>query len=61
MNGYKSVYNDIACGQVSTQIHEVGHNLNLNHSGKGSEEYGDKSCMMGYSYDEDDIPYMCFK
>eukprot|EP00526_Cylindrotheca_closterium_P008237 CAMPEP_0113609012 /NCGR_PEP_ID=MMETSP0017_2-20120614/4244_1 /TAXON_ID=2856 /ORGANISM="Cylindrotheca closterium" /LENGTH=819 /DNA_ID=CAMNT_0000517761 /DNA_START=189 /DNA_END=2648 /DNA_ORIENTATION=+ /assembly_acc=CAM_ASM_000147 len=60
MNGYRSVYNDDACRQVSTQIHEIGHNLNLNHSGRGTSEYGDKSCMMGYSYDEDDIPYMCF-
>ncbi|CAJ1961535.1 unnamed protein product [Cylindrotheca closterium] len=60
MNGYRSVYNDVACQQVSTQLHEIGHNLNLNHSGRGNSEYGDKSCMMGFSYDKDDIPYMCF-
>ena len=56
-----SVYNDEACNQVSTQVHELGHNLNLAHSGMGSDEYGDKSGMMGYSYEYDDLPYMCFK
>mmetsp|Transcript_20276 Transcript_20276/g.49715 ORF Transcript_20276/g.49715 Transcript_20276/m.49715 type:complete len:820 (-) Transcript_20276:44-2503(-) len=60
MDGYKSIYNDAACNQVSTQLHEVGHNLNLAHSGFGGDEYADKSGMMGYSYEQDDLPYMCF-
>lgn len=52
MNGYRSVYNDSACRQVSTQVHEVGHNLNLNHSGQGNSEYGDKSCMVSYRHND---------
>lgn len=34
--------------------------MNLKHSGEGSDEYDDKSGMMGYSYSGDDIPVMCF-
>jgi hypothetical protein len=56
-----SVYNDYWCNSVSAQMHEVGHNLGLLHSGKkGGVEYADTSGMMGYSYNYDDIPAMCF-
>merc|ERR1712151_1158126 len=44
----------------SAQMHEVGHNMNFRHSGDSSVEYGDKSCLMGYSYFYDDYPAMCF-
>ena len=60
VNGYTSYYNDPWCQRVSTQMHEVGHNMNLGHSGKGSDPYGDKSTMMGYSYPIDDGPIICF-
>ena len=39
----------------------IRHNLNMAHSGMGSDEYADKSGMMGYSFELDDLPYMCFK
>ena len=41
-------------------MHEVGHNLGLAHSNEGGGEYEDQSGMMGYSYDCDDCPKMCF-
>jgi len=41
-------------------MHEVGHNLGLGHSNEGETAYGDQSALMGYSYDSDDGPKMCF-
>ena len=41
-------------------MHEIGHNLNLNHSSDSLDVYGDQSCLMGYSYSDDDSPAMCF-
>eukprot|EP00526_Cylindrotheca_closterium_P005627 CAMPEP_0113612982 /NCGR_PEP_ID=MMETSP0017_2-20120614/6398_1 /TAXON_ID=2856 /ORGANISM="Cylindrotheca closterium" /LENGTH=579 /DNA_ID=CAMNT_0000522069 /DNA_START=28 /DNA_END=1764 /DNA_ORIENTATION=+ /assembly_acc=CAM_ASM_000147 len=60
MNGVLSVYNNELCTSVSTQMHEVGHNLNLGHSGMGSDEYGDQTGVMGYSYKSSETPKMCF-
>ena len=60
MNSWMSVYKDSWCNYVSAQLHEVGHNLNFGHAGEGSEEYGDQSGMMGYSYSQNDTPVMCF-
>jgi len=56
-----SVYNDDWCNSVSAQMHEVGHNLGLLHSGiRREREYSDTTGMMGFSYNYDDIPSMCF-
>eukprot|EP00980_Cylindrotheca_fusiformis_P025019 scaffold12924_cov107-Cylindrotheca_fusiformis.AAC.1 len=60
MNRGLSVYNDDLCTSVSSQMHEVGHNLNLGHSSQGNEKYGDQSGMMGYSYRASESPKMCF-
>ena len=60
MNSYASVYNDIWCTRVSAQMHELGHNIGLAHSGMGTDPYGDRSGMMGYSYKSNDAPEMCF-
>mmetsp|Transcript_17060 Transcript_17060/g.25378 ORF Transcript_17060/g.25378 Transcript_17060/m.25378 type:complete len:617 (-) Transcript_17060:192-2042(-) len=59
-NWYLSIYNDEWCNYVSGQMHEIGHNLNLAHSGEGTLAYGDQTGMMGYSYSSDDGPEMCF-
>lgn len=59
INSYISVYNNQWCSMVSAQMHEIGHNLGLAHSGETSS-YDDQSGLMGYSYSSDDSPIMCF-
>lgn len=66
VGGIESVYNDDWCGSLSALMHEVGHNLGLQHSGVRGEngekdnEYADTSGYMGYSYSSDDTPRMCY-
>ena len=59
INYWLSVYNNQWCNFLSAQMHELGHNLNLAHSGE-SATYDDQSGMMGYSYSSSDTPIMCF-
>ena len=58
-NSWNSVYSNQWCNYVSSQMHEIGHNLNFGHSNELGT-YEDKSGMMGYSYSSDDSPVMCF-
>jgi hypothetical protein len=60
VNSYLTVYNNEWCNSVSGQMHEIGHNLGLGHSGEGSETYADQTGIMGYSYLNSDGPIMCF-
>eukprot|EP00548_Thalassiothrix_antarctica_P008347 CAMPEP_0194131402 /NCGR_PEP_ID=MMETSP0152-20130528/2184_1 /TAXON_ID=1049557 /ORGANISM="Thalassiothrix antarctica, Strain L6-D1" /LENGTH=480 /DNA_ID=CAMNT_0038826173 /DNA_START=24 /DNA_END=1462 /DNA_ORIENTATION=- len=60
INSWLSVFNDRWCEYPSVLMHEIGHNLNLAHSGEGNNEYDDQSGMMGYSYSSDEGPVMCF-
>lgn len=39
----------------TVQTHELGHNFGHSHSGKGSNEYGDGSCIMSYFGSATDI------
>jgi len=49
-NSKYSFYSDTWCGSVGGQMHEVGHNLDLAHSGEpGEGEYGDATGYMGGS------------
>ena len=53
-----SFYSNNAIRDMMIVMHEVGHNLGLEHSGEGEEEYGDASGYMGYS--EVMEPRMCY-
>ncbi len=46
VNSWNSVYNDDWCMMVSAQMHEIGHNLGLAHSGENGNKYDDKSGMV---------------
>ena len=45
INSWLSMYKNYYIDQVTVQMHELGHNLGLPHSGEGSNEYGDHSGM----------------
>ena len=46
VNSWLSVYSDKWCNYVSAQMHEIGHNLGLAHSGEGEGVYADQSGMV---------------
>ena len=58
-NHWISAYNDNICLSLSAQMHEVGHNLGLAHSGEDLT-YDDMSGYMGYSVADQDGPFKCF-
>ena len=41
-------------------MHEIGHNLGLEHNFDGGKQYEDVSGLMGHSFNIDDGPIMCF-
>ena len=43
-----TVYNDEEVTHPTVVMHEIGHNLGLEHSAKGDNEYGDEVGIMGY-------------
>ena len=42
MHGKSSYYNNKWCDRLSAQMHEIGHNLGLQHSTENGGEYGDE-------------------
>jgi len=55
------VYNNDWCIHPSVQMHEIGHNLGLQHSSENGIPYYDQSDIMGISYTTDhEFPKMCF-
>eukprot|EP00980_Cylindrotheca_fusiformis_P003004 scaffold695_cov113-Cylindrotheca_fusiformis.AAC.1 len=53
VNGYQIWFNDVNCGYLTVQMHEMGHNLGMGHSGEDGNEYGDTSGLVsneGHQY-----------
>eukprot|EP00536_Pseudo-nitzschia_multiseries_P015522 jgi/Psemu1/42931/gm1.42931_g len=47
MNKFDSYYQHLWYNYPSVQMHEIGHNLGLDHSTKDGQEYGDRASIMG--------------
>ena len=58
--GKVSAFQDSYANRMGVQMHEIGHNLGMQHSGKGSNQYNDHSCLMGNPSYSDDGPQICF-
>jgi hypothetical protein len=46
VGSWMSVYNNEWCSSVSTQMHEIGHNLNLAHANENGNTYNDQTGMV---------------
>lgn len=46
---FVTIYNDRWCSSISAGMHEVGHNLGLEHSNESGSTYEDETGSMGYS------------
>lgn len=53
VNSWLSLYQGSYVTDVTVQMHEIGHNIGLAHSGEGSQSYGDTSGLMGALWDDD--------
>lgn len=61
MNHWLSLYVGDNYKYPAVVMHELGHNLNMAHSG-GTDglEYTDHTCLMGNPWFDDDYGRMCF-
>jgi len=59
LNRYDSYYFENWLARPSFPLHEIGHNLGMNHAGEFGI-YDDKVGYMGYSYENLEGPIMCF-
>ncbi|KAL3805806.1 hypothetical protein HJC23_007767 [Cyclotella cryptica] len=54
-------YQDCGWAAYGVQMHEIGHNLNLAHSGGiDKQTYSDHTCLMGNPLYSDDVAKMCY-
>merc|ERR1719223_1243223 len=53
INSWLSLYKHTYVDQVTVQMHEIGHNIGLAHSGEGGSTYGDVTGIMGASFYDD--------
>ena len=60
MKQFCSLLSLLRQGRISALAHEIGHNLNLHHSGEGDEDYADLSGYMGYGSRDVGAPISCF-
>ena len=61
VNSWNSVYQGSYYKMTGVQIHELGHNFNLAHSGGlNGGTYTDNTGMMGYGLQHDDFGKMCY-
>lgn len=50
IRGWSSVFNAAWCDNLITQMHEIGHNLGLRHSGEQGDEYDDLTGMVRFVF-----------
>ncbi|KAL7462694.1 hypothetical protein ACHAXS_003066 [Conticribra weissflogii] len=62
VNSWNSVYQGNYYRFPGVQLHEIGHNMNLGHSGglDGKKTYGDHTCLMGNPLYSDTKSRMCY-
>jgi len=61
INSWNSVYQGVYYKHTGVQVHELGHNFNLAHSGGlDGQTYTDHTCMMGNPLYSDDTGKMCY-
>jgi hypothetical protein len=60
IGGSVTVYRNLWAGTLSALFHEIGHNLQLSHSGADGDVYADMSGYMGYGINQVNGPRKCF-
>jgi len=61
INSWMSVYQGVYYKHVGVQVHELGHNFGLAHSGGlNGATYTDHTCLMGNPLYSDDVGKMCY-
>jgi Gametolysin peptidase M11 len=56
----RSIYDDLNCARISVVMHELAHNMGLNHARKHGERYKDLTGYMGSSQRSMDGPLKCY-
>uniref|UniRef100_A0A7S2RVQ4 Peptidase M11 gametolysin domain-containing protein n=1 Tax=Eucampia antarctica TaxID=49252 RepID=A0A7S2RVQ4_9STRA len=59
-NSWMSVFQGDYYKDAGVQMHEIGHNFGLAHSGMGQDTYADHTCLMGNPLYSDTDGSMCF-